>query len=108
MKQEIEALEDNKTWEVVDLPPGKSSIGSKWVYKIKYKSNGEVERFNAWPVAKGYNQQEAWNLFNSAKMVTVKSVIALAASKDWGLFQIDVYTAFLQGNLYEEVYMNLP
>ncbi|XP_070050351.1 uncharacterized mitochondrial protein AtMg00820-like [Nicotiana tomentosiformis] len=47
MKQEIQALEDNKTWEVVDLPPGKASIGSKWVYKIKYQANREVETFKA-------------------------------------------------------------
>ncbi|XP_070039844.1 uncharacterized protein [Nicotiana tomentosiformis] len=44
---EIKALEDNNTWEVVDLPKGKNAIGSKWVYKIKYKANGEVERYKA-------------------------------------------------------------
>lgn len=58
MKQEIQALEDNHTWEVVDLPPGKNVIGSKWVYKIKYQANGDVERFKARLVAKGYSQQE--------------------------------------------------
>lgn len=47
MKQEIKALEDNKTWEVVDLPTGKHTEGSKWVYKIKYQANGDIERFKA-------------------------------------------------------------
>jgi len=45
MKEEIQALEDNKTWEVVSLPKGKKAIGCKWVYKIKYKASGEIERF---------------------------------------------------------------
>ncbi|XP_019265948.1 PREDICTED: uncharacterized protein LOC109243467 [Nicotiana attenuata] len=47
MKQEVKALEDNKIWSIVDLPNGKNTVGSKWVYKIKYKSNGEAERFKA-------------------------------------------------------------
>ncbi|XP_075106767.1 uncharacterized protein LOC142179790 [Nicotiana tabacum] len=58
MKMEIKALEDNKTWDVVDLPRGKKAIGSKWVYKIKCKASGEVERFKARLVAKGYSQRE--------------------------------------------------
>lgn len=58
MGAEIKALEDNATWEVVYLPSGKRVIGSKWVFKIKYKANGEVERFKASLVAKGYTQQE--------------------------------------------------
>ncbi|XP_075098913.1 uncharacterized protein LOC142175812 [Nicotiana tabacum] len=56
MKQEVRALEDNQTWKVVSLQPGKKIVGSKWVYKIKYKANGEVDIFKAMLVAKGYTQ----------------------------------------------------
>nr|XP_009602039.1 uncharacterized protein LOC104097202 [Nicotiana tomentosiformis] len=58
MQLEIKALEDNKTWEIVDLPKGKNTIGSKWMYKIKFKADGEVEIFKARLVAKGYSQKE--------------------------------------------------
>ncbi|XP_075107191.1 putative mitochondrial protein AtMg00820 [Nicotiana tabacum] len=80
MKQEVQAL------EVVDLLPGKTSIGSKLVYKIKFQANGEVERFKARLVAKGYNKQKGLDYHETfslvAKMVTFRFVIALAASKD--------------------------
>ncbi|XP_070039174.1 uncharacterized protein [Nicotiana tomentosiformis] len=58
MQQEITALEENKTWEIVDLLKGKNTVGSKWVYNIKFKADGEVERFKARLVAKGYSQRE--------------------------------------------------
>lgn len=55
MKKEIQALEDNCTWELIQLPLGKRPIGYKWVYKVKYKADGSIERFKAQLVAKGYN-----------------------------------------------------
>lgn len=58
MNVEIKALQDNHTWEVVELPDGKTPIGCRWIFKVKYKSNGEVERFKARLVAKGYSQKE--------------------------------------------------
>lgn len=58
MQAEISALEENNTWSIVDLPQGKVPIGCKWVFKVKYKSNGEVERYKARLVAKVYSQQE--------------------------------------------------
>ncbi|XP_019242117.1 PREDICTED: uncharacterized protein LOC109222191 [Nicotiana attenuata] len=112
MSQDIKALEDNATWEIVGLPAGKKAIGSKWVFKIKYMANGEVERYKARLVVKGYAQQEGLDYHETfspiAKMVTVRTVISITASRGWNLFQMDVNNTFLQEDLYEDVYMELP
>ena len=112
MKQEIDALVLNKTWEIVDLPAGKKPIGCKWVYKIKYNADGSIERFKARLVAKGYTQQEGIDFHDTfspvAKMVTVRCALSLAAMHNWPVFQMDVFNAFLQGDLHEEVFMVLP
>ncbi|XP_019228431.1 PREDICTED: uncharacterized protein LOC109209578 [Nicotiana attenuata] len=112
MTQELNALKENGTWTLVDLPTEKAPIGCKWVFKIKYKANGEIERYKAGLVAKGYNQIEGLDYRKTfspiVKMVTVRVVLALAAANNWNLHQMDVYNAFLQGDLTEEVYMCLP
>ena len=111
MKLEIAALESNQTWSIVDLPSGKIPIGCRWIYKVKYKASGEVERYKARLVAKGYSQQAGMDYFETfspvAKMVTVRSLIALAASNMWYIYQMDVHNAFLNGDLLEEVYMTI-
>lgn len=112
MKNEINALEENKTWTLEYLPPGKKAIDSKWVYKIKYKLNGEIERYKARLVAKGFTQIEGIDFHETfvpvAKLVTVQSVIAVAAKKNWTLQQLDVNNAFLHGDLDENVFMKIP
>ncbi|XP_075104363.1 putative mitochondrial protein AtMg00820 [Nicotiana tabacum] len=112
MTQELNALKENETWSLVDLPIGKVPIGCKWVFKIKYRADGEVERYKARLVAKRYNQMKGLDYQETfspvVKMVTVRVVLALAAAHNWNLHQMDVYNAFLQGNLTEEVYICLP
>ena len=112
MSQELNALEANHTWVLTSLPPGKHPIGFKWVYKLKFKSDGSIERYKACLVAKGYNQQEGIDYFETfshvAKLVTVRSFVAIVAAEGWSLTQLDVNNAFLHGDLDEEVYMSLP
>ncbi|GKC43060.1 putative RNA-directed DNA polymerase [Tanacetum coccineum] len=87
-------------------------VKCKWIYKIKYKSNGEIERYKARLVAKGYNQREGVDYdatFSPVlKMVTVMCLISMAVNQGWPLFQLDVNNAFLYRNLSEDVDMTLP
>ncbi|KAL0399838.1 UNVERIFIED_CONTAM: Copia protein [Sesamum radiatum] len=112
MKKEIEALEKNETWTLEPLPQGKHAIDSKWVYKIKFKPNGEVERYKARLVAKGFTQVEGVDFHETfapvAKLVTVRCLLSVAAKKNWEIHQLDVNNVFLHGDLDEEVYMRIP
>ncbi|CAM8902581.1 unnamed protein product [Rhodiola kirilowii] len=112
METEIQALQSNNTWQVMQLPSGKNAISSKWIFRVKRHSNGTIERYKARLVARGFSQEEGLDYNETfapvVKMTTVRTVIALASSKNWPLFQLDVDNAFLHGALDEEVYMSFP
>lgn len=103
----MKALNDNHTWTLVDLPADKRAIGCKWVFKVKYNETGEVDRYKARLVAKGYTQKEGLDYQETSspvvKMVTVRAILSLAAMHSWKLHQMDVFNAFHQGDMEEDV-----
>ncbi|KAG7556871.1 Integrase catalytic core [Arabidopsis suecica] len=109
---ERQAMEHNHTWEEGELPKGKKAVTSKWVFTIKYKSNGDIERYKARLVARGFTQTYGVDYLDTfapvAKLHTVRVVLSLATNLEWELWQMDVKNAFLQGELEEEVYMRPP
>ncbi|RDX63704.1 hypothetical protein CR513_57826, partial [Mucuna pruriens] len=112
MKEEMEALEKNSTWEIVDRPKDKRVIHYRWIYTVKCKFDGTLERYKARLVAKGYTQAYGMDyeetFASMAKMNTIRVIISLAAHFGWNLQQFDVKNAFLHGDLEEEVYMEIP
>ena len=112
MKVEMEALENNKTWDLVQSPKGKKLVGCKWVFTPKYNSDGSFERYKARLVAKGYTQTYGVDYKETfapvAKMNTFRILLALAANQGWDMLQFDVKNAFLHGDLKEEIYMEVP
>ena len=101
----------NDFWELLDLP-GRKAIGNKWIFKVKCRVDGSLDKFKARLVAKGYTQVEGVDYKETfspvVRLSSVRLLQALVAHLDLELFQMDVKTAFLNGNLEEEIYMDQP
>ncbi|RVX00633.1 Retrovirus-related Pol polyprotein from transposon TNT 1-94 [Vitis vinifera] len=112
MVDEMAALHSNGTWDLVVLPPGKSTVGCRWVYAVKVGPDGQVDRLKARLVAKGYTQvygSDYGDTFSPvAKIASVRLLLSMAAMCSWPLYQLDIKNAFLHGDLAEEVYMEQP
>ncbi|KAF0888991.1 hypothetical protein E2562_020197 [Oryza meyeriana var. granulata] len=112
MEAEMAAIEDNGTWEAVDLPAGHRPIGLKWVFKLKKDAQGSVIRHKARLVAKGYVQRAGVDFDEVfapvARLDSVRALAAVAAHEGWALHHLDVKSAFLNGDLTEEVYVAQP
>ncbi|GJT55532.1 ribonuclease H-like domain-containing protein [Tanacetum coccineum] len=114
INQEMEALNRNGTWIIVDLPVRRKPIGGKWVYKVKYQSSGEVDRFKARYVQK-FNNKKAKELTiedclisSYVRMLLIVFCYTLVVHNFLPIFQLDINNAFLYGELAEDVYMTLP
>ncbi|CAL2226198.1 unnamed protein product [Prunus armeniaca] len=112
MNVKIEAIELNKTWDLTILPAGVKTIGVKWIFKTKLNEIGEIDKCKARLVANGYAQQYGIDYTEVyapiARLDTIRLVIALSTQQGWSIFQLDVKSAFLHGDLSEEVFVQQP
>ena len=112
MEEELKSMDQNQVWDLVELLKGCKRVGCKWVFKTKRDSLGNIERYKARLVAKGFTQKDGIDYKETFSPVSKKDslriIMALVAHYDLELHQMDVKTAFLNGNLEEEIYMDQP
>ena len=112
MKEETKSIQENDVWDLVELPKDRKAVGSKWVFKVKTAADGSIERYKARLVAQGFSQKYGLDYDETfcpvVRPESIRTVIALAVKKGLKLHQMDVTTAFLNGELEEEVYMKQP
>lgn len=111
-EDELFSIEKNETWELVELPVGSKAIGLKWIFKIKRNADGTISKYKARLVVKGYVQRHGVDFDEVfapvARMETIRLIIGVAATNGWEIHHLDVKTAFLHGELKEEVYVQQP
>ena len=110
--EEMKALKGNHTWETVNAPKDKKIIGCKWVFTVKYKIDGRVDRYKARLVAQGFSQTYGIDYEETfapvTKLNSIRVLLSIVVNLDWELSQFDIKNAFLNGELEEEVYMKVP
>jgi len=114
ISKELTSLEAARTWDVVECPKGVNIIGCKWVFKIKRNAAGEIDKYKACLVAKGYSQVQGVDYDETyapvAQLSSLHTILAIAAQNDWDIDVFDFQSAFLNGKLDkgEDLYMELP
>jgi hypothetical protein len=112
MMEEMDSIKENGTRSLIDLPPGRKPIGVKWVFKVKQDDHGAVSKHKACLVVKGYAQQHRIDcdevFMPVARLDSVRLLIPLMAHEGWEVHYMDVKSAFLNGDLHEEVYIEQP
>ena len=114
IESELKSLADARTWEVVERPRGVNVVGCKWVFKIKRNAAGEIDKYKAQLVAKGYSQVQGVDYNDTyapiAHLSSLHMILAIATRNDWNIEVFDFHSAFLNGKLNkgEDIYMDLP
>ncbi|KAJ9547192.1 hypothetical protein OSB04_019735 [Centaurea solstitialis] len=112
MKVEMQSMYDNQVWELTDLPQHCKAVGRKWVFKKKTDMDGNVHTFKARLVAKGFTQTHGIDYDETfspvAMLKSIRILMAISAYFNYEIWQMDVKTAFLNGKLTEDVYMEQP
>ncbi|UYV77084.1 hypothetical protein LAZ67_14003178 [Cordylochernes scorpioides] len=112
MNEEMNSLMENDVYECTTLPPGQKPIDCKWVLKTKLNSKGEITRYKARLVAKGFAQKKGIDYEETfspvARHDTIRTLLAIAANEDLKLVQFDIKTAFLYGDLQDQIYIKQP
>ena len=111
-KSEIDSIMQNHSWELVDLPPGNKPLGCKWVFKKKMKTDGTIDKYKARLVIKGYKQQQGLDYSDTdspvSRITSIRMMLVITSMRNLAVHQMDVKTAFLNGDLEEEIYMEQP
>ena len=112
IEEYYQSIMKNDVWDVVPRLEGNSIVNSKWIYKIKHAADGSIEKYKARFVARGFSQKEGIDYEETfshvARYTSIRSVLALAVVMKWKIHQMDVKTAFLNGVVEEEVYVEQP
>ena len=112
MTKEYHSIMRNDVWDIVPKPEGKSIVSSKWICKIKHAADGSIEKYKAIFVARGFSQKEGIDYEETfapvARYTSIRAIMALASMMKWDLHQMDVKTAFLNGVIEEELYIEQP
>ncbi|KAJ0936654.1 putative RNA-directed DNA polymerase [Helianthus annuus] len=112
MKEELASIKRNNTWSLTNLPAGQRAIGVRWVFKLKKNAEGKIIKHKAPLVAKGYVQKKGIDFEDAfapvARIETIRLLLAVAAKESWVVHHMDVKSAFLNGELVEEVYVTQP
>jgi hypothetical protein len=112
MVEEMDVLDKNEAWDIVEFPTRRKFVGRKWLFKKKFSEKGKVEKYKDRLVAKGYSQLKGigfGEIFSPvAKLSSIRFILSIAVAFDLEVEQMDVKTTFLHGDLEEEIYMKQP
>ena len=112
MQEEYNLIIKNNVWEVVSKPTEKSIVSSKWIFKLKHAADGSIEKYKARFVARGFSQKEGIDYDETFALMSrytfIRTIISLVFIFGWKMYQMDVKTVFLNGNIDQEVFIEQP